>query len=299
MSTPTNPAPDRAVFAIGDRVQLSDAKGRKHTVILESGKRFHTSHGGIDHDDLIGLPEGVVVNSSKGTPYLALRPLLADFVLSMPRGAAVIYPKDAATIVAMADVYPGCTVVEAGTGSGALCCSLLRAVGDEGTVISFERREDFAAVARDNVAAFFGTLPPAADLRVGEFTDAGTDLAAGTADRVILDMLAPWDSAEEAARVLRPGGVLCCYVATTTQMSRIVETLRAAACWTEPESMEVLLRTWHVQGLAVRPDHRMIGHTGFLVLARRLSDGVTLPAKRSRPAKGAYGSDYNGPGKAD
>lgn len=283
-------------FSGGERVQLTDAKGRKHTVVLEPGKRFHTSHGGIDHDDLIGRPEGIVVTSTKGTAYLALRPLLSDFVLSMPRGAAVIYPKDAATIVALADVFPGSTVVEAGTGSGALCCSLLRAVGESGHVISFERREDFAAVARKNIANFFGGIPDAADLRVGGFDDSGTDLQAGSVDRIVLDMLAPWESLGEAARVLRPGGVVCCYVATTTQMSRAVETMRAAGCWTEPDSMEILMRTWHVEGLAVRPDHRMIGHTGFLVIARRLTDGTTLPTRRSRPAKGAYGADYTGPG---
>lgn len=271
-------------FVAGDRVQLSDTKGKLHTVTLESGKQFHTHKGAISHDDLLGRPEGIVVTSSGGTDYLALRPLLTDFVLSMPRGAAVIYPKDAAQIIAMADVFPGAQVLEAGVGSGALTCSLLRAVGDSGRVHSYERRPDFAAVAEQNVTTFFRSRPDTWTLTVGELTETVADTPV---DRAVLDMLTPWECIDAVARVLRPGGVLCVYVATTTQLSSTVETLRSHGGFTEPAASETLLRTWHVEGLAVRPDHRMIGHTGFLVIARRLAPGVTAPARRRRPAKSA------------
>lgn len=275
----------------GDRVQLADPKGRLHTVTLEPGARFHTSKGAVAHDDLIGGPEGVVVTSNKGTPYVAQRPLLSDFVLSMPRGATVVYPKDAAMIVGLADVFPGAVVVEAGVGSGALTCSLLRAVGESGRVISYERRADFADIAARNVETYFGGAHPGWQLHVGDFAGSAGD---GSADRVVLDMLAAWDCIPAAANWLLPGGVLCVYVTTTTQLSRVVESLREDGRWTEPQASETLLRPWHVEGLAVRPSHRMVGHTGFLVTARRLADGTVLPTRRTRPAKGAYGADWQG-----
>ncbi|TDE09511.1 tRNA (adenine-N1)-methyltransferase [Jiangella asiatica] len=270
-------------FRVGDQVQLTDPKGRHHTITLEEGKEFHTHKGSFRHDALIGEPEGSVVVSTGGTAYLALRPLLSDYVLSMPRGAAVVYPKDAGQIVAMADVFPGARVVEAGVGSGALTMSLLRAVGPDGTVHSFERRAEFAKIAAENVERFFGGEHPAWRLTVGDLVESLDD---AEADRVILDMLAPWECVDAAARVLVPGGVLCCYVATTTQLSRTVETIRESERFTEPVPWETLLRTWHVEGLAVRPDHRMIGHTGFLVTARRMAPGVTPPPRRRRPAPG-------------
>jgi tRNA (adenine57-N1/adenine58-N1)-methyltransferase catalytic subunit len=272
----------------GDRVQLTDPKGRMHTVTLEPGREFHTHRGAVAHDELIGGPEGVVVTSTGGTAYLALRPLLADHVLSMPRGAQVVYPKDAASIVAMADVFPGARVVEAGAGSGALTASLLRAVGDDGLVSSYERRADFAEVARANVETFFGGPHPAWRLTVGDLVQClRDDPPAEPVDRVVLDMLAPWEVVGAAAAVLAPGGVLCAYVATTTQLSRTVEELRDGGAFTEPSAWETLLRSWHVEGLAVRPDHRMVGHTGFLVTARRMAPGVPPPVRRRRPAKGA------------
>jgi tRNA (adenine57-N1/adenine58-N1)-methyltransferase len=272
----------------GDQVQLTDPKGRHHTITLESGKEFHTHQGSFLHDALIGAPEGTVVTSTGGTTYLALRPLLADYVLSMPRGAAVVYPKDAAQIVAMADIYPGARVIEAGVGSGALTMSLLRAVGPHGLVHSYERRADFAAVATANVERFFGGRHPAWRLVVGELV-ASLDMDT-PADRVVLDMLSPWDCVEAVAKVLVPGGVLCCYVATTTQLARIVETIRQHGGFTEPASWESMVRTWHVEGLAVRPDHRMIGHTGFLVTSRRLAPGTVAPPRRRRPAPAAQDS---------
>jgi tRNA (adenine57-N1/adenine58-N1)-methyltransferase len=285
-------------------VQLSDPKGRKHTVVLEPGKQFHTHRGALPHDALIGSPEGVLVDSSGGTTYVALRPLLSDFVLAMPRGAAVVYPKDAAAIVGQADIFPGAHVLEAGAGSGALTCTLLRAVGEAGSVLSYERRPDFAAVARRNVEAFFGGPHPAWTCRLGDLADLRLDephpddgLAIATAgvDRVVLDMLSPWEPLPIVAAALVPGGVLCGYVATTTQLSRLVEILRGHGGFTEPVASETMLRTWHVEGLAVRPDHRMVGHTGFLVTSRRLAPGVTAPPLRRRPAKAAGLED--GPGE--
>jgi tRNA (adenine57-N1/adenine58-N1)-methyltransferase len=272
------------VFEPGERVQLSDNKGRLHTVTLEPGKQFHTHRGAIEHDVLIGQPEGSLAMSTGGTAYLALRPLLADFVLSMPRGAAVIYPKDAAQIVALGDIYPGATVLEAGAGSGALTCSLLRAVGPTGRVISYELREDHAEFAERNVEMFFGERPDNWDLRPGDLADHDPS---EQVDRVILDMLAPWLVLPTASASLRPGGVLVGYVATTTQLSRLVEAVRERGGYTEPTSWETMVRGWHVVGLAVRPEHRMIGHTAFLMTSRRLAPGVDAPARQRRPAKNA------------
>ena len=273
-------------FRAGDSVQLTDPKGRLHTVVLEPGRQFHTHRGAIAHDDLIGNEEGTVVRATpSGTSYLALRPLLSDFVLSMPRGAAVVYPKDAAQIVAMGDVHPGARVLEAGAGSGALTCSLLRAVGDPsqgGRVVSYERRDDFAEIAARNVERFFGGPHPAWELRAGDVDKHPAD---EQVDRVVLDMLAPWEVLPAVAAALVPGGVLIGYVATTTQLSRLVEALREHGSFTEPAAWETLVRPWHAVGLAVRPEHRMVGHTAFLVSARRLADGVTAPARQRRPAK--------------
>jgi tRNA (adenine57-N1/adenine58-N1)-methyltransferase len=283
---PTGAAHRRGPFAPGDRVQLTDPKGRMHTITLATGKEFHTHKGSIQHDELIGSPEGSIITTTGNVTYLAMRPLLSDFVLSMPRGAAVVYPKDAGQVVHMADIFPGARVVEAGVGSGALTMSLLRAVGDDGRVSSYERRADFADIARDNVEAFFGGPHPAWTLTVGDLVETldETDI-----DRVVLDMLAPWDCLDAVSRALVPGGVLICYLATATQLSRTAEALRAQGSFTEPHAWESLVRGWHLEGLAVRPEHRMVGHTGFLVTSRRLADGVAPPLRRRRPSKGAYG----------
>ncbi len=268
-------------FRVGDRVQLTDSKGRHYTLTLTEGGEYHTHRGGLAHDDLIGRPEGSVVTSVGGSTYLALRPLLPDYVLSMPRGAQVIYPKDAAQIVMWGDIFPGARVLEAGAGSGALTCSLLRAVGPAGRVSSYEIRDDHAEHAERNVVKFFGEKPDNWTLSVA-------DLATheGEVDRVVLDMLAPWDQLPNVAAHLVPGGVLTVYVATVTQLSRVTEALREQQCWTEPESWETLMRPWHVVGLAVRPDHRMVAHTAFLLTARRLADGTVSPRVSRRPSKG-------------
>ena len=292
----------RGPLRAGEWVRLVDAKGRKHNICLEVGKTFHTNRGGMSHDDLIGREEGFTVTSTSGGEYLVFRPLLSEFVVSMPRGAAVIYPKDAAQIVAMADIFPGARVVEAGVGSGALTCSLLRAVGPQGRVSSYERREEFAEVARRNVDQFFsapeGSSHPAWTLTLGDLAEA-LPASAERCDRIILDMLAPWECLSAAADALVPGGIVCAYVATTTQLSRFVETVRAHGGFTEPHAWESLVRDWHVEGLAVRPDHKMIGHTAFLVTARRMAPGERPPRKTRRPAPGAYGPDYTGPRPPD
>ncbi|MBO0805384.1 MAG: tRNA (adenine-N1)-methyltransferase [Nocardiopsaceae bacterium] len=297
----------RGPFAAGDQVQLTDPKGRMHQIVLREGGEFHTHRGSVKHDQLIGIPEGSVVTAADGTGYVALRPLLADYTLAMKRGAALVYPKDAAQILAYADIFPGARVLEAGAGSGALSCWLLRAIGPDGELVSFERRADFARIAQANVEKYFGELPAWWRLRVGDFSVPGSpefsrtglpdspalpapvadqDKAA-SADRVILDMLAPWECVDDAARALVPGGLACVYVATTTQLSRVVEGLRTHGGFFEPAAWETMARGWHVDGLAVRPEHRMIGHTAFLVTARRLADGAVAPARRRRPSKGA------------
>lgn len=273
-------------FDVGDRVQLTDAKGRKYTVVLVAGAEFFTHHGAVRHDDLIGAPEGSIITSTKDANYLALRPLLTDYVLSMPRGAQVIYPKDAAQIVHEGDIFPGARVLEAGAGSGALTCSLLRAVGPEGQVFSYEIREDHAEHAERNVRTFYGDLPENWDLRVADLAEVSIDALGGQVDRVILDMLAPWECLPTVKDVMVPGGVLVVYVATTTQLSDVVEALRRQQCWTEPRAWESMNRGWHVVGLAVRPEHRMQGHTAFLVTARRLAEGVTTLKPKRRSGKG-------------
>ncbi|MFC4337543.1 tRNA (adenine-N1)-methyltransferase [Salininema proteolyticum] len=267
----------------GDRVQLTDAKGRKATITLKEGGEYHTHRGRIMHDDLIGNPQGITVTSTGGTSYLALKPLLPDYGLSMRRGAQVIYPKDIAQIITHGDIFPGAKVVEAGAGSGALTNWLLRTAGPEGEVHSWELREDFAAIAEQNVANWNGGAKPENwHLTVGDVAEAKLE----DVDRVILDMLTPWEVLETAESMLKPGGVLVGYVATTTQMSDLVEALRERRTFTEPEAWESMVRGWHLEGLAVRPDHRMVAHTAFLVTTRKLAPGTVAPQRKFKPSKG-------------
>ncbi|MDG4666538.1 tRNA (adenine-N1)-methyltransferase [Mycobacterium sp. 236(2023)] len=260
-------------FAEGDRVQLTDAKGRRYTMLLKPGGEFHTHRGIISLDSVVGLPEGSVIKSTNGDQFLVLRPLLVDYVMSMPRGAQVVYPKDAAQIVHEGDIFPGARVLEAGAGSGALTCSLLRAVGPDGLVTSYEVREDHAEHAQRNVETFFGEAPPNWNLVIADLADYdGPEV-----DRVVLDMLAPWEILGTVAQSLVAGGVLMVYVATVTQLSKTVEALREQQCWTEPRSWESMQRGWHVVGLAVRPEHTMRGHTAFLISARKLAPGAVAP----------------------
>ena len=273
-------------FAAGDRIQLTDPKGKLYSFTITPGKEWHTHKGWIVHDELIGIPEGSVVSTTAGLKFTAFKPLLADYVLTMPRGATIVYPKDAAMIVGLADIYPGARVLEAGVGSGALTISLLRAVGPDGKVNSIERRADFAENAHSNISNYFGEKPANWSLSVGDLQDQNFE---SEYDRVVLDMLAPWECVDLAARALRPGGVFLAYVATTTQLSVTAEALKDDGRFTEPESSETIVRGWHHEGLAVRPQQRMIGHTGFLIQSRRMAPGVEVLARRRRPAKGSYG----------
>lgn len=283
-------------FEVGDRVQLSDSKGNKKTIVLKVDGAFHTHKGVISHNDLIGQEDGITVTAPNGTAYLAIRPLLLDHILAMPRGAAVIYPRDSASIIVEADIFPGAVVVEAGVGSGGLSSYILRAIGPEGKLFSFERREDFAKTAKENIKSFSGKDPENWEIRLGDFQDPllHSDLA-GKVDRIVLDMLAPWECVKTAHQLLKPGGVLCIYVATTTQLSRVAETLKILNQWTEVRAYELLTRGWHLEGLSVRPEHRMVGHTGFLMTTRRMADGFAPLQKKSKPAPGAYGEDWTPP----
>lgn len=276
-SLPTGP------FRAGDRVQLTGPKGRLATITLTPGARYGTHRGDVMHDDIIGQPEGSVILNQQGIEYLAFRPLLADFVLSMPRGAAIVYPKDSAQIITYGDIFPGAKVVEAGVGSGALSMYLLRAIGQTGSLDSFERRPEFAEIAEANVRTNFGVKPSNWNVHLGDLQDElPKQTQPGTIDRVVLDMLAPWECIDVAAEALVPGGVLIAYVATVTQLSRFTEALRDSELFAEPVAWESMVRDWHLQGLAVRPEHRMIAHTAFLVMARRMAPGAVMPVFKTR-----------------
>ncbi|WP_027020154.1 tRNA (adenine-N1)-methyltransferase [Corynebacterium sputi] len=269
-------------FQVGDRVQLTDGKSRKFTITLAEGDRFFTHRGPIAHDDIIGSDEGTTVISGEGTSYLAQRHTLFDYVLSMPRGAAVIYPKDASQILVEGDIFPGARVLEAGAGSGAMSLYLLRALGPQGKLISYEIREDHLEYAQKNVTEFLGEMPENWDLRLGDLNETSVEALGGPVDRVILDMLEPWECLQTAKNVLQPGGMLIGYVATVTQLSKIVEGIRELGCFTEPRAWETMVRDWHVVDLAVRPVHKMQAHTAFLVTARRLADGTVAPRPQRR-----------------
>lgn len=272
-------------FQPGDRVQLTDPKRRHATIILEEGGMFHTHKGIIYHDNIIGSDEGSVVKSEQGTDYLCFRHLLVDHVLSMPRGAAVIYPKDSAQILVEGDIFPGARVLEAGAGSGALSMSLLRAVGDSGEVISYEIRPDHLEYAERNVDEYFGGRPKNWSPRLGDLKEVTVSKINGQVDRIILDMLEPWECLATAAKLLLPGGVLMTYVATVPQLMKVMEGIREQQCFTEPRAWESLVREWRVEGLATRPEHRMNAHTAFLVWTRRLADGVVPPRPQRRARK--------------
>ncbi|AHI20017.1 MAG: tRNA (adenine-N1)-methyltransferase [Corynebacterium casei] len=269
-------------FQYGDRVQLTDAKRRHYTLVLEEGVKFHSHRGIIEHSQIVGMDEGSVVTSTLGSDFLLFRHLMVDHVLSMPRGAAVIYPKDSAQILVEGDIFMGARVLEAGAGSGALSMTLLRAVGSEGHVFSYEVREDHLEFAENNVEEYFGTKPEWWSPRLGDLADVKKEDLGGPVDRIILDMLEPWEHLETVRDLLIPGGVFMTYVATVPQLMKVMEGIRELKCFTEPRAWESLVREWKVEGLATRPEHRMNAHTAFLIWTRRLADGVTPPVVKRK-----------------
>jgi tRNA (adenine57-N1/adenine58-N1)-methyltransferase catalytic subunit len=257
-------------FRPGERALFVDARGRRYLVTLVSGGRFHSHLGAIDHDDVIGGPAGSTVATAGGAKLLAFRPTLADFVLKMRRGAQVVYPKDIALIIVYADIFPGATVVEAGTGSGSLTLALARAVGAEGKLVSYEIRPDHHERATANVREWHeavGGGPHNIELRVGDIFDGVPETAV---DRMVLDLPEPWRAVGRATGALVEGGVLCCYLPTVPQVVQTVEAMRTGG-FSLLSSFEGLVRTWNVEGQSVRPDHRMVAHTGFLVTGRKLA----------------------------
>jgi tRNA (adenine57-N1/adenine58-N1)-methyltransferase catalytic subunit len=266
-------------FKPGERALLVDGRGRRYLVTLQSGSQFHSHLGSVEHDDIIGGHEGSALKSSNGSRLFAFRPTMSDYVLKMKRGAQVVYPKDIALILVYADIFPGAAVLEAGTGSGALTLALARAVGQKGTVISYETREEHHRRAADNIAAWFDQLEPEGnresnlvgnvDLRLGDVFTEPPDIPI---DRIILDLPEPWRAIGTITQTLVPGGVLCCYLPTVPQVSRTVEAMRAGG-FGLINTLEGLVRTWNVEGQSVRPDHRMVAHTGFVVVARKLNTG--------------------------
>jgi tRNA (adenine57-N1/adenine58-N1)-methyltransferase catalytic subunit len=257
-----------APFEPGEKVLLIDQRERTYLFRLEPGATYHTHSGMLAHDEILGSPQGATVHTSKGMVLVAFRPRFADFVLKMPRGAQVVYPKDIGQIVTYADVGPGSRVVEAGSGSGALTIALCRAIGADGRVVSYELREEHRAQAVANIEAFFGKVPDTLELRAGDLARVGdTD---DRFDRAILDLPDPWGSLPSLASALEPGGVLCAYLPTTGQVQQLVLALSGGG-FRHVETFETLRRGWHVTSRSVRPDHRMVGHTGFLTIARRLA----------------------------
>jgi tRNA (adenine57-N1/adenine58-N1)-methyltransferase len=267
-------------FQDGEQVLLIDQRGKRHLIFLRKSETFHSDRGWIAHDAVIGQPEGTWVRSSMGLRYLAFRPTLAEFVLEMPRGAQVIYPKDLAMILFWADIYPGCRVIEAGTGSGALTLALLRAVGPEGRVITYEQREEFARRALANIHMRLGEVTNLT-VRLGPVED-GLAEESGV-DRVLLDLPEPWKLTKLLAGALRPGGIFLCYVPTIIQSQQIVEALQRERQWALIETFETLYRPWNIEGQSVRPFHRMVAHTGFITVARRVvpeEGGAPEPRRR-------------------
>ena len=256
-----------AKFEAGDACLLFDQKGRRYLIELIPGAQFHHHHGLLPHNDIIGSEEGTTLRSSLGRSLVALRPRLADFALKMPRGAAVVYPKDVGAILVWADIRPGNVVVEAGTGSGALTMALARAVGDHGRVISFEKRADHATLAEKRIRGFYGTVPQQIELRTGAVEEGLADLHP---DRIVLDLPEPWHSVPLAGRNLAPGGIFCCYLPTVPQVQEVRQAVESTRAFLDIMTFEILMREWAVDGRSVRPGHRMIGHTGFITVARKL-----------------------------
>lgn len=258
----------------GERLHLVDKKGRQYALTLKAGETYQFSGQKIAHDAIIGRPDGTIVTLSGGKTMLALRPTFGNYVLKMPRGAQVLYPKDLALICMWADVSPGVRVFEAGTGSGALTMALLRAVGSRGLVVTYEMREDFARTALANIDRYMGPVPNLVSVRQNAYE--GIELLEDGVpfDRVVLDLPEPWQVVPHAAKVLRSGGIYLSFVPTVPQVMQTVEALQQVAVFAMVETFETLLRTWSVQGRSVRPDHRMVAHSGFITVARKVEPGL-------------------------
>jgi tRNA (adenine57-N1/adenine58-N1)-methyltransferase len=253
------------VFTTGEKALLLDSKKRRYLIDLVDGGEFHSHNGFVAHSDVVGQREGAVVRSTKGSDYTVLRPTLEDFVVEMPRGAQVIYPKDLAPICMLADIGPGVRVFETGIGSGALSMTMLRYGAD---IVGYEIREDFANRAKKNVESFLGAAALARyDVHIADSYE-GIDPALGMFDRVVLDLPEPWNVVPNAEAVLQPGGLLVAYTPSITQAVQVREALKGK--WIDGRTIEVLHRGWHIEGQAVRPDHRMVAHTAFLSVARFL-----------------------------
>ena len=253
-------------FVDGEVCLLTDVRGKQYLVTLNENVTFQSDKGSIRHGAIIGQPEGTVIPTNRDKPFVALRPRLADYVLRMKRGAAVMYPKDTGAVITWADIAPGCTVVEAGTGSGALTLALSRAVGEHGLVVSVERREDHATHAHRLIEAFSGVIPHNIDLRIGDVESVIENVEP---DRIVLDLPEPWHSVKPAAEFLTGGGTIASYLPTVPQVQTLRESLDDARTFTEIETFEIFMRSWTIDGRSVRPDHRMIGHTGFITVARK------------------------------
>ncbi|MFO7293305.1 MAG: tRNA (adenine-N1)-methyltransferase [Actinomycetes bacterium] len=264
-----------SVFQPGEPCLLVDGKGRHYLVKLDPERQFQYHRGVVDHSAIIGRDDGTWVEASSGDRLLALRPRLADYILRMRRGAQVVYPKDIGPILVYADIGPGKTVLEAGTGSGALTMALVRAVGEKGRVVSVERREDHARQGRRNIERYFGEIPPQLELRIGDVEPVVAEIAP---ERLILDLPEPWHAVEPAAEHQPPGGIFCGYLPTVPQVQTLVDALRATRAYAEIEVKEFLFRDWNVSGRSVRPEHTMVGHTGFLVFARRTERREARPS---------------------
>jgi tRNA (adenine57-N1/adenine58-N1)-methyltransferase len=263
----------------GERIHLVDHKGRQYALTLKAGDIYQFSGHKLAHDDVINKPEGSIVHLSGGKTMLALRPTLGEYVLKMPRGAQVLYPKDLALIPMWADVYPGARVFEAGTGSGALTMALLRAVGPRGLVVTYEAREDFARTARMNIERYMGAAPNLAALGKNAYEGIACHDDGLPFDRLVLDLPEPWQVIPHASRVLRSGGIYLSFVPTVPQVQQTVAALQREGVFGMVETFETLLRTWSVQGRSVRPDHRMVAHSGFLTVARKVEPGFWKPAQ--------------------
>ncbi len=253
-------------FVEGESCLLYDDRGKQYLLTLKTGADFHYDKGVVAHDQIIGVPEGTTLRSSRDFPVTVLRPRLADYVLRMKRGAAVMYPKDTSAIVTWADIAPGSTVLEAGTGSGALTLALSRAAGADGRVVTVDTREDHQTHAKRLIERFTGTMPANIEFRVGDVADNVADVQP---NRIVLDLPEPWHCAQVAAEGLAGGGVFAAYLPTVPQVQQLRDVIETSRAFMEIDTFEILMRSWAVSGRSVRPEHRMVGHTGFITVARR------------------------------